>query len=149
MSKKKYPFNSVTELDQLIEQYFTTITSGDALKKRSKAESAKQKTKPDEHPTISGLAFYLGFNSREDFEACESKGKFSAQLKRATLRIMADYEKKLHVTSSTGAIFALRNLGWNDKAENKQAADMTNTKLNIKIIHTGPPLASSEKEVVM
>lgn len=145
MSKKKYPFHSVTELDQLIEQYFNSITSEGAPKKRTKTDNTK--TKPDEHPTIAGLAFHLGFNSREDFEACENKSKFAAQLKRARLRIMADYEKKLHVTSSTGAIFALKNMGWNDKAESKPAIDATSTTLNINIIHTGPPLASSEAEV--
>jgi hypothetical protein len=61
---------------------------------------------------------------------------------------MADYEKKLHVTSSTRAIFALKSMGWNERTE-KPADIATNNVLKVEIIQSGPKLASSEKEVIL
>ncbi len=61
---------------------------------------------------------------------------------------MADYEKKLHVTSSTGAIFALKSMGWNERTE-KTTDIATNNVLKVEIIQSGPKLASSEKEVIL
>ncbi|MDB5115948.1 MAG: hypothetical protein JWQ79_1440 [Mucilaginibacter sp.] len=60
----------------------------------------------------------------------------------------AAYEKKLHYQSSTGAIFALKSLGWNEKAENEKSASLAKT-IKVKIIESGPQPASSEKEVIL
>ena len=102
--------------------------------------------RPPEPPTITGLALFIGFNSRQEFEDHEKKPRFAPALKRARLKIEAEYEKKLHLTSAAGAIFALKSLGWND---DKETINPTLKTLEIKIIETGPSLAQTEKEVAL
>lgn len=156
MRRKKISFDTATRLNELITQYFSYI-GGDyhleqkKIKGKIPADAIEQKVcdREPEPATITGLALYLGFSSRQAFEEYETKGKFADHLKRARLRIMADYEKKLHVTSSTGAIFALKSMGWNERPEIKPTDEPANTILKVEIIHTGPQLASSENEVVL
>jgi hypothetical protein len=67
--------------------------------------------------TISGLAYYLGFESRQSMYDYKERPEFSYIIKRAALFIEQNYEGKLSNTSPTGAIFALKNMGWKDKHE--------------------------------
>jgi len=84
----------------------------------------------DQHPTITGLAYFLGFASRQSLYDYEKDGEFSYTVKRARLRIENEYEKALHKQSCAGAIFALKNFGWADKQEIEQ-----NTRLSGTINH--------------
>lgn len=148
MSKKKHLFNSGVKLKNLIDNYFEYI-KGEQEEIKSETKNVKAAPiRQSEPATIAGLAFYLGFTSHEAFEEYEANGKYADQIKRARLHIMADYEKKLHATSSTGAIFALKSMGWNERAE-KLVDEAVNTVLKVEIIQSGPLLASSEKEVVL
>lgn len=70
----------------------------------------------------------------------EFKGKYAEKIRCARVRIMADFEKKLHVPFSTGAIFALKSLGWNDRTEPKQVDVAANSKVILEIIQTSPPI---------
>jgi len=156
MRRKIHLFTSADELDDLITQYFIYIDGEyhleqKEIKNAKGTEITEQKiwTREPEPATIAGLALYLGFNSRQAFEEYETNGKFADTVKRARLRVEAAYEKKLHFQSPTGAIFALKNMGWNERAENKTIGETANTALKIKIIQTGPPLVSSEKEVTL
>ena len=47
----------------------------------------------------------------------EEKSQFSYTIKRARTFIECEYEKMLHNGQCTGAIFALKNMGWKDKTE--------------------------------
>lgn len=149
-------FPSESYLIEHVDRYFMQIEGIPAHEEQlnksqeSVLESRDKKTaKPQAEPaTIAGLALYLGFNSREEFEAYESRGKFAAIIKRACLRVEAAYEKKLHQQSSSGAIFALKNLGWNEKPDTRPSAKMPKT-IKIKIIESGPKLAPNEKEVIL
>lgn len=67
--------------------------------------------------TISGLAYYLGFDSRQSIYDYKEREEFSYILKRATFFVESQYEDKLSGTTPTGAIFALKNMGWRDKVE--------------------------------
>jgi hypothetical protein len=125
-------FHAEEALNQLIESYFATITDQTNITQ----------------PTITGLALYLGFNSREEFEAYINKGKFAHLIKRACLQIEAIYEKKLIQPSPSGAIFALKSLGWNEKPEEKTNDGKSKT-LKVKIIESGPKPADNEKEVTL
>ncbi|HEY4196335.1 MAG TPA: terminase small subunit [Mucilaginibacter sp.] len=148
MRKKKDRFSSADQLDALIAQYFEQL-AGHSVENEptNKTDAEKKKlTVLSEPSTITGLAFHLGFSSRQAFEDYEAKGKFADHLQRARLRIMADYEKKLHVTSSTGAIFALKSMGWN---EQKPADELADQVLKIEIVQSGPPLSSAENEVTL
>lgn len=67
--------------------------------------------------TICGLAYYLGFESRQSFYDYEQNKEFSYNIKRARLRIENNYEQNLQFNNATGSIFALKNMGWHDKTE--------------------------------
>lgn len=76
----------------------------------------------EETITITGLALYLGFESRQSFYDYEENELFSYTIKRARLRVENGYEKMLHRQEGqvTGPLFALKNLGWTDRQEIKQ-----------------------------
>ncbi|RYZ94856.1 MAG: hypothetical protein EOP47_26995, partial [Sphingobacteriaceae bacterium] len=96
--------------------------------------------------TLSGLILFLGFESRADFDSYEKNGAFAGTLKRGRLRIEAEYEKKLHFQSPTGAIFALKKLGWDDRT-NEEHITSTITTLKIEVVNTGFVPVSSENQV--
>ena len=81
-----------------------------------------------EHPTVTGLALYLGFESRQSVYDYEKNGEFSYIIKRARLMVENGYEKELRSDKPTGAIFALKNMGWVDKQE----STVTNLNVNIE-----------------
>lgn len=74
--------------------------------------------------TITGLAIYLGFCSRQSFYDYEKNEKFSYSIKRARLFIEREYEKQLSNSNASGAIFALKNFGWTDKQEVEHSGEM-------------------------
>lgn len=154
MRSKKYLFNTARQLDGLIAQYFEidAIPQHDleaGTKEGTTGPGKQQATRQPDHPTITGLSLHLGFNSKQAFDEYELNGKFADRLKRARLRIEALYEKKLHTQYTSGAIFALKSLGWNERPENKQTVEPSNITLKVQIIQSGPQLASSENEVVL
>ena len=67
--------------------------------------------------TVTGLAIYLGFESRQSMYDYEKKPEFSYLIKKALLIVENGYEKKVGGTTPTGAIFVLKNMGWKDKTE--------------------------------
>ncbi len=68
--------------------------------------------------TFSGLALALGYNSRTQlWENSKGQKPISEPIKKAMMRIEEAYEERLHGNSPTGAIFALKNRGWQDKTE--------------------------------
>jgi hypothetical protein len=70
-----------------------------------------------EFPTITGLTYYLGFASRQSFYDLENNELLSYTIKRARLFIEKEYEEQLMAGNTSGAIFALKNMGWTDKFE--------------------------------
>ena len=79
--------------------------------------------------TVSGLAFYLGFESRQSMYDYEKNDIFSYVIKRLRLFVEHCYESQLYTFNATGAIFALKNMGWKDKTETEVIS--TEKKLNI------------------
>jgi len=68
--------------------------------------------------TVTGLALHIGFESRQSIYDYEEDGQFSYIIKNARLRVECEYEKRLSTAQSpTGAIFALKNMGWKDRTE--------------------------------
>jgi hypothetical protein len=153
MSKSKYKFTLAPELEGLIAGYFKYIEGEyheeEKPGKTARSKPIKQKVydREPEPPTFAGLALFLGFSTRQQLETYEAKGRHSALLKTARLRIEAAYEKKLHSQSaSSGAIFALKSMGWNERTDTDEPGNIT---LKIEIIQTGPQLASAENEVIL
>ena len=150
--------NSPGELAKLIDEYFDYIEGeyhlDEVPAKETKAQEAAIKKikvweREPEPATMAGLALYLGFDSRQAFDDYCASGQFRNILNQARLRIEAFYEKKLHNQSATGAIFALKSLGWNEKTENKAEEDNPPKTLKIELIVSGPKLADNEKDVVL
>lgn len=76
-------------------------------------------------PTITGLALYLGFESRQSFYDYIKKEEFSYVLKKASLYVEMQYEMLLESKAATGAIFALKNMGWVDRKEVENVNEKT------------------------
>lgn len=71
-------------------------------------------------PTISGLALYLGFVSRQSMYDYEKMGEYSYIIKKARLTIESFAESQLYnpAVKAAGPIFALKNIaGWKDRTE--------------------------------
>jgi hypothetical protein len=149
-------FRSLPILTSLIDEYFTSVgidTGATSPKVQNNTESLKSlriktsvaEAEPDP-PTITGLALHLGFNSLKEFEQYEKAGRFASRLKRARLLITAAYEKKLHNSHHGGAVFALKEMGWHDRPDERSQHEDTPV-ITIKIIESGPEPVSAEKDI--
>jgi hypothetical protein len=75
--------------------------------------------------TITGLCLHLGFESRQSFYDYEEKPDFTYIIKKARLLVENAYEVRLNGEGTpTGAIFALKNMGWKDKQETEISGRM-------------------------
>lgn len=92
-------YKSAKDFDAAVETYFEDATK----------------------PTMSGLAYALGFEDRDSFTRYEEYGPdFSRTVKRARLRIEQDRHERLidKEKFTAGVIFDLKNNhGWRDKSE--------------------------------
>ena len=117
-------FNSDEDLQSAIDKYFKK-----GVHKRM-VEIGKGDAKQIIEipvPTITGLCYYLGFESRQSFYDYEKREGFSYTIKRARLFIEKEYEEQLQIGNTVGAIFALKNMGWMDS----QKMDMSITNKEI------------------
>ena len=81
--------------------------------------------KENKVPTsMCGLALALGFNSRQSLLNYENRIEFMDIIKKARLTVEMHYELRLNTTSCTGAIFALKNMGWTDRQEIEHSGKM-------------------------
>jgi len=107
-------WDNVDELEQKIINYFDTckpiVEEGNIIDFGT--------------PTITGLALALGFASRQSIYDYKGKEEFAYTIKKALLRVENGYEKRLSHNGATGAIFALKNMGWKDKQEVEQTGQM-------------------------
>ena len=113
-------YKDVDELDAKINEYFN-----EGIKKRTVliGKSPNQEKVEIPIPTISGLTYYLGFESRQSFYDYEKREGFSYTIKRARLFIEVEYEEQLSCGNTVGAIFALKNMGWKDKTHTDVTTD--------------------------
>lgn len=98
-------YKSIEELEDAIEEYFLGLVED------------------EKKATITGLAYHLGFESRQSFYDYEQKGEFAYTIKRSRLRVEMSYEERLG--EGAGPIFALKNFGWKDKTEVEQSGGLT------------------------
>ncbi len=84
-------------------------------------------------PTISGLVFHLGFESRSSWYAYKEKSKeFMYTISRLQSFIESCYEKNLHGFAYAGSIFALKNLNSKDwKDEVHSEVNQTNRNITV------------------
>lgn len=104
-------FETPEDLERKVEEYFNSCTI--------KVDEIGSIINYGDTVSITGLAFHLGFESRQSFYDYEAKNEFSYTIKRARLRVEMFYERCLTSAKPTGAIFALKNFGWKDTQEIK------------------------------
>jgi hypothetical protein len=107
-------FNNVEELQKKIEEYLKDCPDKKTMYFKLKDEVEEREIPC---PTITGLALFLGFESRQSFYDYEKREQFSYTIKRARTFIEREYEQLLQTGNPTGAIFALKNFGWKDKSD--------------------------------
>ena len=127
-------FKSAQDIEKKIEEYYSFIQGEFEMKEVSspltgEPELKKVYSKEPETPSITGLALYLGFESRQSIYDYEKNGEFSYTIKRAKLKIESHYEQHLLTKVSTGAIFALKNFGWTDKQEIENNVNISNISI--------------------
>ena len=95
-------------------------------------------------PTWSGLALYMGFESRQSLDEYKKKPEFAYPIKKALLRIEGIYETSLRNGNAVaGSIFALKNFGWTDKQEIDQKTEHSGS---IAITWEKPPIQDSSNQ---
>jgi len=113
-------FSSVQELQAKVDEYFET----GMRKKTMYTKDGIPYEVPV--PTITGLALFLGFASRQSLYDLETRPDFSYTIKKARTFIEREYEELLQSGNVTGAIFALKNMGWQDKVASQQLDEYGN-----------------------
>jgi len=119
-------YKSAQELQKKIEDYFK---NGVTLRKVFIGPPNKRRLELIPVPTISGLVLYCGFADRHSFYDLEKIPEFSHTIKRARTFIEKEYEEQLHTNNATGAIFALKNFGWQDKTELEHTGEIKFTQM--------------------
>jgi len=148
-------YKTARELTHHIDAYFKHLECVDhtagktVLDEKEHSVSKKIKDRESASPTIAGLALFLGFDSKKAFDDYKGKGKFASALRRGCLRVEAAYEKKLHGTSATGAIFALKSMGWHETDDGGVSNNKQLKSLKVTLDFTGPKPVDDEKEVIL
>lgn len=141
-------FSTARRLSNRTAAYFRYIEGQHHLDEQN-GKTQKIWDREPEPVTLAGLAHFIGFDSRKQLEEYERSGPFGYVISRCRLRIEAAYERKLHQQSSSGAVFALKNMGWKDKTDDSKDTGINFTNLKVEITHNGPPVAFNEAEVVL
>lgn len=117
-------YNNAEDLEKKIQEFWESCET-----KNEELPDGSTSTIDGRHPTITGLAHFLGFESRQSFYDYAANDVFSYTIKRARLQIEANYEQALFSKNPTGPIFALKNFGWKDTQEIKH--DLPRAFLNL------------------
>lgn len=108
-------YQTPEEMQEKIEIYFK---DGMRTKKVIIGKKDNQQVVELPIPTITGLALFLGFASRQSlYDYSKNYKNFSYTIKKAKTQMEMYYEEALQVGNTIGAIFALKNFGWTDKQE--------------------------------
>jgi hypothetical protein len=94
----------------------------------------------NERPTVTGLALFLGFASKQSLYDYEKNDKFSYPIKRALTMIECELEKRLENQSVSGIIFALKNMGWTDKVQNELSGELKQTQIIYQLSSGNEPI---------
>ncbi len=121
-------FKNALELQKKISAYFSDCPD------KKKFVTKIGETIEIPMPTICGLCYFLGFESRQSFYDYEDNQEFTYTIKRARLFIEKEYEQLLQGPACTGAIFALKNMGWLDKTSQEITGDIKTTNPVINIL---------------
>ena len=134
-------YDAPEKLFQRINEYFESC-----LPEEVEDDEGNKSIKYSQPITITGLCLYCGFESRQSFYDYEKKEEFTYIIKRARLVIENGYEIGLHYKTPTGAIFALKNMGWIDKLETEHSGNLHITKDPFKQIRENAGIDNEAEE---
>lgn len=120
-------YETPEQLQEKIDLYFA---EGVTTKKVVIGKAPNNYTIEVEVPTITGMCYYLGFESRQSFYDYQNRPEFSYTVKKARLFIEQHYEEMLQTGNTTGAIFALKNFDWTDKQEIDQKTTLKDERID-------------------
>lgn len=106
MAGRPLTYDTPDDLQKAIDEYFAQITEAKGI------------------ITVTGLALYLGFDSRQSVYDYKEREEFSYIIKRALLMVENSYEIRVCGNNPTGPIFVLKNMGWKDKSEVEQSGGL-------------------------
>lgn len=123
MAKQGRPLKFATpeELEAKINEYFSTcgrqrIKNSDGTDAVEWIDGEIVPVYKEQHPTVSGMALYLGFSCRQSLYQYSDHDGFYDTIKAAISRIEQYAEERLMDGGRpTGAIFWLKNHGWRDE----------------------------------
>ena len=92
--------------------------------------------------TLTGCLYSMGIYSRGTLDEYEARPGFSEPVKQLRAMVAMAYERRLHGQNPTGAIFALKNMGWTDRQE----IDATITGNLLDVLTTLPLARRREDE---
>lgn len=72
--------------------------------------------------TMAGLYLYLGIG-KSKYDRLRKKPEYKDAVDYAQAKLQDQYERQLMGGKPTGAIFALKNMGWSDQAKIELATD--------------------------
>jgi hypothetical protein len=141
-------FKTARKLANKTEAYFRYI-EGEWRVETKLGKEQKIYSREPEPATITGLALFIGFNSRQELDDYEQHGEFGYVISRSRLQVEALYEKKLHQQAPSGAVFALRSMGWKEKPDDYLINETRIASLKIEIVDSGLKTAEKEAEVLI
>lgn len=98
MTREKAKFNSVEELETLVNEYFSKYPYIDDCQEQSDITKAKENLTNGILPTISGLCYYIGLKSINDWNTLKNRKKYTASCDKIILRLSRYWES----ASATG-----------------------------------------------
>ena len=108
-------YKTPVAMQAAIDEYFNDC-------EYDKDGNAREHIKP---PTVSGLAYYLGFLDRKAISEYGLRDEFSDTIKKARIRIENYLETRLTSNAVAGIIFNLKNnFGWKDKTEIEHSGNL-------------------------
>jgi len=108
-------YDHPNQLQKKVEEYFEFI-AGEEVEDVDEQGRKYMKIIRDPMPaTITGLALFLGFNSRQSLLNYAEKPEFVDIIIKAKTMVEMAYEENLHGSKPTGSIFALSNMGWRNE----------------------------------
>lgn len=137
MAGRPRTFESPEQMEGVIEDYFNP-EAFEETKTRSGTLTKSIGRQLRVNPTITGLAYHLGFESRQSFYDYETIVEYSYIIKKARLRVEMGYEESLRSNNVAGSIFALKNMGWKDRTEvapvDPDGNALTQPLINIQVV---------------
>ena len=95
-------------------------------------------SRPPDQYTLTGLALAVG-TSRKTIENYGKRPGFRQLVEEARLLVEHSYELRLGGKNYKGAMFALTNLGWDNKSQQEHSFSGDTPKWEIEVTHVRAP----------